>query len=79
MKILKNSFDKDINFDNLEEAKKYYLKSAEQLEELDNDEDEIERNKEIESAENLEELADVLNKYTDLLDNGSHWSVHIIE
>lgn len=79
MKILKNSFDKDINFDNLEEAKKYYLKSAEQLEELDNDEDEIERNKKIESAENLEELADVLNTYTDLLDNGSHWSVHTIE
>lgn len=79
MKILKNSFDKDINFDNLEEAKKYYLKSAEQLEELDNDEDEIERNKKIESAEDLEELADVLNTYTDLLDNGSHWSVHTIE
>mgnify|MGYP000979381026 CR=1 FL=1 len=79
MKILKNSFDKDISFDNLDKAKNYYLKSAEQLEELDNDEDEIERNKEIESAENLEELADVLNKYTDLLDNGSHWSVHIIE
>lgn len=79
MKILKNSFDKDINFDNLEEAKKYYLKSAEQLEELDNAEDEIERNKKIESAEDLEELADVLNTYTDLLDNGSHWSVHTIE
>lgn len=79
MKILKNSFDKDINFDNLEEAKKYYIKSAEQLEELDNDEDEIERNKKIESAEDLEELADVLNTYTDLLDNGSHWSVHTIE
>lgn len=79
MEILKNSFDKDINFDNLEEAKNYYLKSAEQLDELDNDEDEIERNKEIENAKNLEELADVLNKYTDLLDNGSHWSVHTVE
>lgn len=43
--ILKNSFDKDINFDNLKEAKEYYLISEEQLKELGNGEDEIERNK----------------------------------
>lgn len=70
-KEIKNSFDKDINFDNLKEAKEYYLISEEQLKELGNGEDEIERNKEIESAENLEELADVLNKYSDICDNGS--------
>lgn len=77
--ILKNSFDKDINFDNLEEAKNYYLTSEEQLKELDNGEDEVERNKEIESAESLEELADVLNKYSDICDNGSQWNVEVYE
>lgn len=75
--ILKNSFDKDINFDNLEEAKEYYLISEEQLKELGNGEDEVERNKEIESAESLEELADVLNKYSDICDNGSQWNVEV--
>lgn len=77
--ILKNSFDKDINFDNLEEAKEYYLISEEQLKELGNGEDEVERNKEIESAESLEELADVLNKYSDICDNGSQWNVEVYE
>lgn len=77
--ILKNSFDKDINFDNLKEAKEYYLIPEEQLKELGNGEDEVERNKEIESAENLEELADILNKYSDICDNGSQWNVEVHE
>ena len=76
IKILKNSFDKEISFDNLEEAKSFYLSPFEELENLS--EDELERKNEITNAENLDELAEALNKNSDNLDNGSTWTVETI-
>ena len=75
MKVLKNSFDKDIEFYDLTESKQYYLTSEEQLIELDYDKDLVERNNEIENSESLEDLADVLNRYSNVCDNGSNWFV----
>lgn len=75
MNVLKNSFDKDINFYDLADAKQYYLTSEEQLIELDYDENFVARNNEINNSESLEELADVLNIYSSICDNGSNWFV----
>lgn len=88
IKTLKNNYDKEIKFENLEEAKAYFLTSEEQLKELiDNYEgDDFEYNKErvlqreqdIKDANDLEELADVLNDYSDNYDNGSTWFVQTL-
>lgn len=75
MYVLRNSFDKDINFYDLADAKQYYLTSEEQLIELDYDENFVARNNEIVNSESLEELADVLNTYSNICDNGSNWYV----
>lgn len=87
IKILKNSFDKSINFTDLNKAKNYYLSSDEQLAELldpDNycgsdfesyKKKVLEREKEIKEAESLEELADILTRTSDWADNGSQWYV----
>ena len=72
MKELKNNFDKEISFKSLEEAKKY-LKPNSDFSEL---EGYAEYTAEFEEAASLEELADVLNKYTDTFGNGSEWYVH---
>lgn len=76
IKILKNSFGKEISFDNLEDAKSFYLAPFEELENLS--EDELEGKNEIANAENLDELAEALNKNSDNLDNGSTWTVETI-
>lgn len=69
MKILKNSYDSEVEFDNLEDAKRYHMPDLAELPEC------AEYAKEIESAESLEELADVLNEYTDRFGNGSAYTV----
>ena len=75
MNVLKNSFDKDINFYDLADAKQYYLTSEEQLIELDYDKYFVARNNEINNSESLKELADVLNIYSSICDNGSNWFI----
>lgn len=83
MKILKNSFDKETTFTSLEAAKKYYLPEDEKFSKEDYigknyDADVIawrEYREEIHQAESLEELAEVLNRYSDRFNNGSSWSV----
>ena len=79
MNVLKNSFDKDINFYDLADAKQYYLTSEEQLIELDYDKYFVARNNEINNSDSLEELADVLNIYSSICDNGSNWFVAEID
>ena len=84
MKILVNNYDKEIKFEDLEEAKVYYTSKDSYLgtedEYLGKDwegycEEFAEYRSKILAAESLEELAEVLNKYTDTFDNGSMWSV----
>lgn len=79
MKILKNSFDADVRFDNIEEAKRYYMPSMEgaEFEELDEHTKQLykEYSQEIAEAESLEELAEVLNRNTDIFENGSSFSI----
>lgn len=81
--ILRNTLDKEINFNNLEKAKSYYSLSDDKIkEELANKENDdyyenclTTRNNEVKNAANLRELADVLNLYSDVVDNGSEWYV----
>ena len=82
MKILKNGFDKEIWFDDLEKAKSYYVPIEEPQENEfsgDNFENYVKQYHEyvqdFDEAKTLEELAIVLNKYTDMFDNGSEWVV----
>ena len=82
MKILKNGFDQEVWFDDLEMAKSYYA-LVEQLQENeflgDNFENYVKQYnecvQEFDEAKTFEELAIVLNKYTDMFDNGSEWRV----
>lgn len=66
MKELRNRFDKDAQFDDLAKAKKYYMPNQEALEYAE----------EIANAETLEELADVLNRYSDIYGDGSEFYVY---
>lgn len=87
VQTLKNSFDEEAEFTDLNDAKEYYMLGTEMLEEFLNpaeysgdDFEEykqfvLNREKEIREAKTMEELADVLNKYSDLLDNGSEWYI----
>ena len=84
MKELRNNFDKEITFEDLNKAKHYYIHDSKipcsQDEYLGEDYNNYclkwnEYKKELEVAESLEELADVLNKYTDYFDNGSEYYV----
>lgn len=71
-KILKNNFDHEISFEDLEKAKRHFAPDLEEFPEAE------EYAKEIEDALTLEQLADVLNKYTDTFGNGSAYFVHEI-
>lgn len=81
--ILRNTLDKEINFNNLEKAKSYYSLSDDKIrEKLANKENDdyyvnclTTRNNEVKNAANLRELADALNLYSDVVDNGSEWYV----
>ena len=68
MKELRNNFDTEIAFADLEEAKKYYMPDLEELPEC------AEYAQEIENTESLEELASVLNNHSDEF-NGISWFV----
>lgn len=77
-----NSFDKEVKFESLEEAKKYYYPEMELTEEDytgDNFTEYLkaweEYKRGIKEAESLQELADVLNRYSSEFQNGSEWSV----
>lgn len=81
MRII-NSFDKEAEFESLEEAKEYYYPEIEMTEENYTDDNFTEYLKaweeyknDIEEAESLQELADVLNRYSNEFDNGSRWKV----
>lgn len=84
MKILKNNVDTEITFTDLQEAKNWYLPKENipctKEEYLDDDYEEFckqfsEYKEEIEQSETLEELADVLNRYTDDFDDGREHKV----
>lgn len=84
MKELRNSRDYEVGFDNLGQAKKYYMPKTElPCEEEDYLGDDFsfyckefnEYKTEILESDSLEELANVLNKYTDTFDNGSEYKV----
>lgn len=79
MKELRNNIDVEVVFTELKEAKKWYLPKdnvpCEKEEYLGNDyegfcKEFAEYKKEIEQSETLEELAEVLNKYTDTFGDG---------
>ena len=84
MKELRNNFDTEVCFSDLEEAKRYYYNDAEfpcgREEYLGDDwNDYCEQwkayNNGIKEADSLEEFAEVLNTYTDVFDNGSEFYV----
>ena len=77
-----NSFDKEAEFESLEEAKEYYYPEMEMTEEEytgDNFTEHLkaweEYKKGIKVAESLQELAGVLNRYSNEFDNSSIWEV----
>lgn len=77
MEILKNLYSRD-EFDNLEDAKKYYLPEEDFTEEdyIGNDFESDaaawrEYRDAIKGANHMEELATILNKYTDIFGDGS--------
>lgn len=81
MKLV-NDFDREVEFESLEEAKEYYYPEMEITEEDyigDNFAEYLkaweEYKKGIKEAKSLQELADVLNRYSDEFDNGSTWKV----
>jgi len=84
MKELRNNFDKETTFTDVQDAKSYYLKSVGVLcsedEYIGDDYGDYcvqfcEYCTDINNSETLEELADVLNNYTDIFGNGSEYSV----
>lgn len=86
MIYIKNNFSGD-EFDNLEAAKKYMLPTEKDINEILNKENYIgddfegycaaykEYIEELKAANNLSELADIWNRYTDNLENGSTFEV----
>lgn len=77
-----NSFDKEAEFESLEEAKEYYYPEMELTEEDytgDNFTEYLKTWEEyregIKEAKSLHELADVLNRYSSEFQNGSEWNV----
>ena len=64
MKELRNNVDYEAAFENLEDAKKYYIPDVKEFPECE------EYAHEIKECKSLEELADVLNKYTDIFSDG---------
>lgn len=88
MKELRNSVDYEIGFTDLEEAKAYYLPSEELDADVKNPDSYIgtgafedylknweDYKADISDADSLEDLANVLNRYTDEFGNGSSYTV----
>lgn len=70
--ILKNSFDDELEFDDLEKAKSYFMPDLSEFPE------ESELAEGIEAALTLAELSDVLNAYSDNFGNGSRYFVKTV-
>ncbi len=68
MKELRNSFDKEIAFSDLEEVKVYYGTIDDNL---GNDYDYVSYKTEVQNANSLDELAEILNHYTDVYEIGT--------
>lgn len=66
MKELRNNVDYEAYFDELEEARKYYMPDLKEFPECS------QYAQEIKDTRTLEELAEVLNKYTDEFSDGRH-------
>lgn len=64
MKELRNNVDYEAAFENLEDAKKYYIPDVKEFPECE------EYSQDIKECKSLEELAEVLNKYTDIFSDG---------
>lgn len=89
MKELVNNFDTEICFSNLEEAKKYYYPNKVNDRDTTDPENFIgdskdfndflrdwdEYKSEIADSETLEELAEALNRFTDIFGDGRHYTV----
>lgn len=67
MRELRNNVDHEARFTDLTKAKKYYMPESAEFPE------QKEYAVEISEVESLDELADVLNKYSDLFGNGSEY------
>lgn len=88
MKILVNSKDEEIAFTNLDEAKFYYCFTHFEIADFLSDYNGYDKinynillkkyNNAINETSTLQELANVLNEYTDVLDNGSYYNVREI-
>lgn len=76
MKYLKNSFDSEVEFTDLEKAKNYYMPN---LEEFSDDEEYQEYLESIKECNSLFDLASILNNYTDMYGNGSTFSVKVVD
>lgn len=72
MKELRNNFNTEIAFDNLAEAKYYFEPDLAEFPDLAGYAEYVE---EIAASETLEQLADVLNHYSDDFGNGSTFYV----
>lgn len=83
--------DNELRFDDLKAAKEYYFPSIEEDAYVENPahyigcmpfddyiEDRDAYKREIAEARDLEELADVLNRYSDIFDNGSHYKTVLV-
>lgn len=82
-----NNFDKEICFDNLEKAKKYFIPGAGVDSDIRSGDGYLgsdlkaytarwdEYVEDIKTAKNLRELCDVLNRETDEFGNGSEWVI----
>jgi DNA-binding transcriptional regulator YiaG len=82
MKELRNEFDRETSFTDLDKAKFYYTPSnmCDREDYLGDDWDAYvkkynEYKTSIQDATSLEELAEVLNRYTDIFDNGTEYKV----
>lgn len=88
MKILVNSKDAEIAFTNLDGAKFYYCFTDFEIADFLSDYNGYDKinynillkkyNNAINETSTLQELANVLNEYTDVLDNGSYYNVREI-
>lgn len=85
MLILRNSKDHEIDFTNVDLAKRYYMFSKNDIDDItcgfddDYKNDICERiknyNGDLKSCESMDDIANILNLYTDELGNGSIFSV----
>ena len=69
MKEIRNRYDAELVIGTVDKAKKYFVID-------ENDEDSVKFNIELNESENLEEIVNVLNKYSDLIGDGSEYYIN---